>query len=79
VRYLILVRAICFKFKGANIVAVVTEEVDRKEIIRLMEPRLLNIALPKRIVVMEELPMMGTGKVDFRTVTHRVANQATVA
>jgi acyl-[acyl-carrier-protein]-phospholipid O-acyltransferase/long-chain-fatty-acid--[acyl-carrier-protein] ligase len=28
-----------------------------------------NIALPKQFIVLSELPMMGTGKIDFRSVT----------
>jgi len=31
-----------------------------------------NIALPKQFVVIEELPKMGSGKIDFRTVTAMV-------
>jgi len=28
----------------------------------------INIALPKQFIVIKELPMMGTGKIDFRIV-----------
>ncbi|MCB9028651.1 MAG: hypothetical protein H6545_06010 [Bacteroidales bacterium] len=31
-----------------------------------------RIALPRQFVVIENLPMMGTGKIDFRTVTKMV-------
>lgn len=60
------------EFKGANVVAVVTQEVDRTEIIKQMEPLIQSIALPKKFMVIEELPMMGTGKIDFRSVTRIV-------
>jgi acyl-[acyl-carrier-protein]-phospholipid O-acyltransferase/long-chain-fatty-acid--[acyl-carrier-protein] ligase len=42
---------------------------DEKEILKQMASNLPNIALPKGIVVIEELPKMGSGKIDFRTVT----------
>ena len=34
-----------------------------------MGEELPNIALPKHFVVIRELPMMGTGKIDFRSVS----------
>ena len=37
-----------------------------------MSEQLPNIALPKQFVVIEELPKMGSGKIDFRTVTDMV-------
>jgi len=37
-----------------------------------MGKELPNIALPRQFFVIEELPMMGTGKIDFRTVTELV-------
>jgi acyl-[acyl-carrier-protein]-phospholipid O-acyltransferase / long-chain-fatty-acid--[acyl-carrier-protein] ligase len=55
--------------KGASIVATVTIEVNRAEILRKMGNELPNIALPKQFIVIKELPMMGTGKIDFRSVT----------
>jgi acyl-[acyl-carrier-protein]-phospholipid O-acyltransferase/long-chain-fatty-acid--[acyl-carrier-protein] ligase len=62
------------EFKGANIIAVVTQEVNRAEILKKMEPMLLNISLPRQFLVVEELPMMSTGKIDFRSVT-RIAHE----
>jgi acyl-[acyl-carrier-protein]-phospholipid O-acyltransferase/long-chain-fatty-acid--[acyl-carrier-protein] ligase len=41
-------------------------------ILRKMSNELPNIALPRQFFVIEELPMMGTGKIDFRTVTELV-------
>jgi len=55
--------------KGAAIVATVTIEVNKTEILKMMGNELPNIALPKHFVVIRELPMMGTGKIDFRSVT----------
>jgi acyl-[acyl-carrier-protein]-phospholipid O-acyltransferase/long-chain-fatty-acid--[acyl-carrier-protein] ligase len=58
--------------KGASIVATVTIEINRTEILKKMGTELPNIALPKQFIVIEELPMMGTGKIDFRSVTRIV-------
>ena len=58
--------------KGVKIVAAVTQKVDEKKIMKQMSEQLPNIALPKQFVVIEELPKMGSGKIDFRTVTAMV-------
>jgi acyl-[acyl-carrier-protein]-phospholipid O-acyltransferase / long-chain-fatty-acid--[acyl-carrier-protein] ligase len=58
--------------KGVRIVAAVTQKVDEKKILKQMSEQLPNIALPKQFVVIEELPKMGSGKIDFRTVTDMV-------
>jgi acyl-[acyl-carrier-protein]-phospholipid O-acyltransferase/long-chain-fatty-acid--[acyl-carrier-protein] ligase len=55
--------------RGSSIIATVTIEVNKTEILRKMGDELPNIALPKQFVVIRELPMMGTGKIDFRSVT----------
>jgi acyl-[acyl-carrier-protein]-phospholipid O-acyltransferase/long-chain-fatty-acid--[acyl-carrier-protein] ligase len=55
--------------KGASIVATVTIEVNKTEILKKMGTELPNIALPKQFIIIRELPMMSTGKIDFRTVT----------
>ncbi|MCU0408574.1 MAG: AMP-binding protein [Bacteroidales bacterium] len=60
------------KKKGSEIVAAVTEEVNKTEILRKMMADLPPIALPRQFVVIRDLPMMGTGKIDFRTVTKMV-------
>ncbi len=57
------------ELKGASIIAAVTQAVNKTEILKKMAKELPNIALPKQFMVLEELPMMGTGKIDFRTVT----------
>ena len=58
--------------KGAKIIAVVTEEVDEDKILKQMTKELPNIALPKQFHLMEDLPKMGSGKIDFRTITESV-------
>jgi acyl-[acyl-carrier-protein]-phospholipid O-acyltransferase/long-chain-fatty-acid--[acyl-carrier-protein] ligase len=58
--------------KGASIVATVSIEINKAEILKKMGSELPNIALPKHFIVIKELPMMGTGKIDFRTVTRIV-------
>jgi acyl-[acyl-carrier-protein]-phospholipid O-acyltransferase/long-chain-fatty-acid--[acyl-carrier-protein] ligase len=55
--------------KGAKIVAVVTTKVDEKSVRKKMAEHLPQIAIPKIFLVMEELPKMGSGKIDFRTIT----------
>lgn len=58
--------------KGSYIVATVSKEVNKTEILRNMMKDLPMIALPRQFVVIEQLPMMGTGKIDFRKVTGMV-------
>ena len=58
--------------KGASIVATVTIEVNKADILKKMGSELPNIALPKQFIIIRELPMMSTGKIDFRTVTRIV-------
>ncbi len=58
--------------KGASIVATVTIEVNKTEILKKMGDELPNIALPKQFIVIKDLPMMSTGKIDFRSVTRIV-------
>ncbi|HPC98534.1 MAG TPA: hypothetical protein PL040_06130, partial [Bacteroidales bacterium] len=54
------------------IVATVSKEVNKTEILRKMMNELPSIALPRLFVVINDLPMMSTGKIDFRTVTRMV-------
>ncbi len=55
--------------KGSEIVAALTaEEIDFRKIQRNMAKELPGIAIPKEYYVIEDIPMMGNGKVDFRTV-----------
>jgi acyl-[acyl-carrier-protein]-phospholipid O-acyltransferase/long-chain-fatty-acid--[acyl-carrier-protein] ligase len=60
------------KKKGSYIVATVTKEVNKTEMLRKMLKELPIIALPRQFIVIKELPMMSTGKIDFRSVTGMV-------
>ncbi len=65
--------------KGATIVAAVTQDINKVAILRRMGKELPNIALPRQFFTISELPMMGTGKIDFRSVTTMVKEMATRA
>ncbi|MFO7932641.1 MAG: AMP-binding protein [Bacteroidales bacterium] len=58
--------------KGSTIVAAVNMEINKVAILRKMAGHLPNISLPRQFFVIGEMPMMGTGKIDFRTVTAMV-------
>lgn len=61
--------------KGARIVAALTEAVHEKKLLRAMAEELPAIALPKQFVVLGEFPKMGSGKIDFRSITETVRQQ----
>jgi len=58
--------------KGSYIVATVSKEVNKTHMLREMLKDLPIIALPRQFIVIKELPMMSTGKIDFRSVTRMV-------
>jgi len=58
--------------RGSRIVAVVTEGVDERSVLREMSGTLPNIGLPKQFVVLPELPRMSSGKTDYRALTDMV-------
>ncbi len=58
--------------KGSTIVATVSQEVNKTHILRGMMNDLPAIYLPREFIVIENLPMMSSGKIDFRTVTRMV-------
>lgn len=58
--------------RGAKIVATVTQQVNEKEILKMMGEQLPNIAVPSKFVVFPEMPKTGSGKIDFRAITDRV-------
>jgi len=58
--------------RGAKIVVAITQKIDEKAILKKMAEELPNIALPKHFVVFDELPKMGSGKIDFRRITDMV-------
>lgn len=61
--------------KGSRIIAVVTQKLDEKQTLKKMAEHLPKITIPKQIFVMEELSKMGSGKIDFRSVTKIVAEK----
>lgn len=61
--------------KGAKIVAAVTAEVGERRLLKAMADELPAIALPKQFVVLGEFPKMGSGKIDFRSITEMVRQQ----
>ncbi len=63
--------------KGAKIVAVVTADLDEKEITGQMADQLPAIAMPKIFLVWDTLPKMGSGKIDFRTISEMAREQLT--
>jgi acyl-[acyl-carrier-protein]-phospholipid O-acyltransferase/long-chain-fatty-acid--[acyl-carrier-protein] ligase len=63
--------------KGSYIVAAVSAEVHKTVILRKMMNELPSIALPREFIVLESIPMMSTGKVDFRNVTRIVKERMT--
>jgi len=58
--------------KGARIVAAVTGEVNARKVLQAMAEELPAIALPRQFVVLGEFPKMGSGKIDFRSITELV-------
>ena len=58
--------------KGAKIIAVTTEKLEEKQIAKKLAEQLPKIALPKQFLVIEDLPKMGSGKIDFRKITETV-------
>ena len=56
-------------YKGSDVVAAVaTGEFDRKKILKQMAKELPAIAIPKEFYIIEDIPLMGSGKVAFREV-----------
>ncbi len=58
--------------KGARIVAAVTGEINERKVLKALAEELPAIALPRQFVVLGEFPKMGSGKIDFRTITELV-------
>jgi acyl-[acyl-carrier-protein]-phospholipid O-acyltransferase/long-chain-fatty-acid--[acyl-carrier-protein] ligase len=63
--------------KGARIVAVTTTVLEQKTVLKQMAKLLPAIALPKTFLVWETLPKMGSGKIDFRTISEMAREQLT--
>jgi len=54
--------------KGSRIVAAITQPIDERQALRAMSRELPAIALPRQFVLLPELPMMATGKKDFKQI-----------
>ena len=55
--------------KGADIIAAfTTRDVKKKRIMKQLQKKIPKIAMPKEFYVIEDIPMMGSGKVNFREV-----------
>jgi acyl-[acyl-carrier-protein]-phospholipid O-acyltransferase/long-chain-fatty-acid--[acyl-carrier-protein] ligase len=65
--------------KGAKIVATVTKKVKEKELLKKMQTKLPPIALPRQFIVLSELPKLGSGKIDFRSVTEMARDKLKTA
>jgi acyl-[acyl-carrier-protein]-phospholipid O-acyltransferase/long-chain-fatty-acid--[acyl-carrier-protein] ligase len=64
--------------RGARIVAVMTGELDERELTRRMAAELPAVALPKAFLRVPQLPTLGGTKTDFRAV-EKIAAEATGA
>jgi len=58
--------------RGSKIIAVVTEGVDNRDMLRRMGGELPKIAVPQQVVIVPELPRMPSGKLDYRSLTDTV-------
>jgi acyl-[acyl-carrier-protein]-phospholipid O-acyltransferase/long-chain-fatty-acid--[acyl-carrier-protein] ligase len=58
--------------RGAAIVVVLTAEIDKEKILEQLKKVLSHLEIPKNFMVIEEIPKMGSGKADFRSVTRIV-------
>ena len=54
--------------KGTEIIVAITRQVDTMEIKRMLAKRLPPLAIPKDFKYFAELPIMGSGKINFREV-----------
>ncbi len=57
------------KAKGAEIILAITKKVDQKQIIKTIKNAIGSIAIPKKFIYLDELPIMSNGKIDFRLTT----------
>lgn len=58
--------------RGARIVAAITQPINEKYTLGKMAEQLPSIAIPYKFVVMPEMPKLGSGKIDFKTITEKV-------
>ncbi|MDD3049817.1 MAG: AMP-binding protein [Candidatus Cloacimonetes bacterium] len=56
-------------YKGADIIAAfTTKDINIKQLLKHLSKKLPSIAIPKEFFLIEDIPMMGSGKVNFREV-----------
>lgn len=58
--------------KGAKIIAAITRPIDERQVLQEMSKQLPTIALPKKFVIVEDIPKMTSGKTDFKRTTEAV-------
>lgn len=58
--------------KGAMIAVALDGEIDDKAVTKQLAGTLPPLAMPRRFLVFDELPKMGSGKIDFRSTTDMV-------
>ncbi|MBN2616965.1 MAG: AMP-binding protein [Spirochaetales bacterium] len=58
--------------KGATLTAVFTKEIDRDNLIKQLGQKLPPIYIPKKYITVNELPKMGSGKIDYRKTTEMI-------
>jgi len=63
------------KVKGAALAVALTEDIDTDNLILKLTEELTPIAVPRKFVVIGELPKMGSGKADFRAITEMVRDK----
>jgi acyl-[acyl-carrier-protein]-phospholipid O-acyltransferase/long-chain-fatty-acid--[acyl-carrier-protein] ligase len=67
------------RIKGVKLVLATTGRLDHKELTRKLRAELPPIAIPKTVEHFDELPRMGSGKMDFRTIEAMVEERLTAA
>jgi acyl-[acyl-carrier-protein]-phospholipid O-acyltransferase / long-chain-fatty-acid--[acyl-carrier-protein] ligase len=65
------------RLRGSRILAVVTREIEVQETLRKMAAELPRFALPKEFILVEEMPKMGSGKINFRALAAIAAKPGT--
>ncbi len=61
------------EFKGSRLVAALSQSVDEDDLLKKLSAQLPPIAIPKKFMVIPELPKMGSGKIDFRSTARLVS------
>lgn len=62
--------------RGSCIAVVLTDEIDEPHTLQMLAKHLPAIALPQRFLIVDELPKMASGKIDFRLAEKLVKAQS---